>query len=124
MLLLLEKSLCANDSYNIMSHQIHNDIGSYNRRGEAILGISIAFAALEAVAVALRFLSRRRLGAKWRIDDWLILVALIPNYAMVIIFGFGKSNANATIPTWLRILFQRLAKARRECTKQSFPSSS
>lgn len=107
-----------------MSDQIDNDTGPSNRRGNAILGVSIAFGALEGVAVALRFLSRRKLGAKSRLDDWLILVALIPNYAMVVIFGFGKSSTHATIPIWLRILFQRLAKARRECTKQNFPSNS
>jgi len=85
-------------AYNIVSDQIHNETGPYNRRGDAILGVSIACGALETVAVALRFLSRRKLGANWRIDDWLILVALIPNYAMVIIFGFGKSITDAAIP--------------------------
>lgn len=81
-----------------MSDQIHNETGPYNQRGHAILGVCIACGVLETVAVALRFLARRKLGAKWRIDDWLILVALIPNYAMVIVFGFGKSNTDATIP--------------------------
>lgn len=72
----------------------HND----NDRGNALLSVSIAFGVLETIAVALRFLSRRKLGVKWQIDDWLIFVALIPNYAMIIIFGFGKSNTNGKRP--------------------------
>lgn len=75
-----------------MSNQRDND------RGNGLLSVSIAFGALETMAVALRFLSRRKLGVKWQMDDWLILVALIPNYAMIIIFGFGKSHIHGTRP--------------------------
>lgn len=73
-----------------MSDQLQDNTGPDNQRGHAILAVSITFGVLETVAVALQFLARRRLGAKWRIDDWLILGALIPNYGMIIVGGFSE----------------------------------
>ena len=59
-----------------------------NARGRAILCVCIACGVLETVAVALRFLARRRMKARLRIDDWLIFASLWPNYAMIITGGF------------------------------------
>lgn len=76
---------------DIISDQTHDMAGQFNQRGHAILGVSITFGALETAAIALRFLARRKLNTRWRIDDWLILVALVPNYAMIVIGGFCGS---------------------------------
>ena len=62
-----------------------------NSRGHVILSVCIACGVLETIAVALRFLARKRLGAGWRSDDWLIMAALIPNYVMIVLGGFRKS---------------------------------
>ena len=75
-----------------MLDQLHRDIGASNYRGQAVLDISIICGVLETVAVALRFLARRKIRAKWRSDDWLILIALVPNYGMIIDSGFGAST--------------------------------
>ena len=68
-----------------------------NPRGQVILIVCIACGVLETVAVALQFLARKRLGARWRSDDWLILAALIPNYVMIVLGGFCKSHLGSTV---------------------------
>ena len=72
-----------------MSTDDQRYVAGSNPRGQAILNISIALGVLETVAVALRFLARRRLGARLWTDDWLILVALFTNYGMIIDSAFG-----------------------------------
>lgn len=64
--------------------------GSQNTRGHAILMVTIACGALETIAVALRFVARRKLGAKYRSDDWLILLSLFANYGMIVVGGFRE----------------------------------
>ena len=78
-----------------MADAIQPNIEPYNHRGQAVLGVSIACGVLETAAVALRFLARRKLGAQWRMDDWLILIALVPNYVMIITGGLGGSKKDA-----------------------------
>ena len=75
-----------------MSRGIQVNVGHRNPRGQVVLDVSIACGVLVTAAVALRFLARRRLGTKIKIDDWLILIALIPNYGMIIDSGFGTPN--------------------------------
>lgn len=58
-----------------------------NNRGRAILTICIACGVVETVAVALRFVSRRRMKARLQIDDWFIFASLWPNYAMIALGG-------------------------------------
>lgn len=55
-----------------------------NERGRAILCVCIACGILETVAVALRFLARRKMKARFQIDDWLIFASLWPNYSMIV----------------------------------------
>ena len=88
-----------------MGDLIQESVGPQNHRGHTILGVSIAFGVIEIVAVALRFLARRRIGARWRIDDWLILAALVPNYAMIIIGGFRGLSPNAITRSRLKVSF-------------------
>lgn len=76
-----------------MADRIQDTTGPENQRGHAILSISIACGVLETIAVALRFLARRKVAAKYRFDDWLLLSSLIPNYAMIIDGGFRESNS-------------------------------
>ena len=75
-----------------MANLIEHDAGSQGDRGHAILGVSSACGVLEAIAVALRFVARRKIGASYRTDDWLILLSIIPNYGMIVAGGFCESN--------------------------------
>ena len=75
----------------MMSDLIESSTSPKNHRGQVILTVSIVCGLLETVAVFLRFLARRKLGAQWLIDDWLIGVALVPNYAMIVVGGFRQS---------------------------------
>ena len=70
-----------------MANRVQHTTGHQNEHGHAILSVSIACGILETVAVALRFVARRKLGARYRWDDWLILISLVPNWGMVIIGG-------------------------------------
>ncbi len=63
-----------------------------NRRGHAILSVCIACGVIETVAVALRFLARRRMKARLQIDDWFIFASLWPNYIMIVTGGFCESQ--------------------------------
>lgn len=63
-----------------------------NHRGHAILSVCIACGVIETVAVALRFLARRRMKARLQIDDWFIFASLWPNYIMIITGGFRESQ--------------------------------
>ena len=79
---------------------IHDATEPVNRRGHAILAICIVCGVVESVAVALRFLARRKLKARLQVDDWFIFASLWPNYAMIITGGFCKSSfANFARPS-------------------------
>ena len=80
-----------------MADRIQQTTGPQNRRGHAILTISIACGILETIAVALRFLARRKIASKYRMDDWLILSSLIPNYAMIVAGGFCELDDRMTV---------------------------
>ena len=70
-----------------------------NERGLAILCVCIVFGVLQTFAVALRFLARRQMKARWHIDDWLIFASLWPNYAMIVLGGFcthSPTNSSCT----------------------------
>lgn len=54
-----------------------------NVRGHAVLVATIAIGIIDFFAVVLRFLARKKIKAKLAVDDWLILVSLLPAYAMV-----------------------------------------
>ena len=75
----------------MMSDLIRSSNSPKDHRGQVILAVSIVCGLFETVAVFLRFLARRKLGAQWLIDDWLIVVALVPNYAMIVAGGFCQS---------------------------------
>lgn len=81
-----------------MDNSLEHTTGHQNNRGHAIESVSIAFGVLESIAVALRFLAREKVGARYGLDDWLILVSLIPNYGMIIAGGFSKLNS--LNPVW------------------------
>ncbi|KAI4218632.1 MAG: hypothetical protein L6R36_008843 [Xanthoria steineri] len=66
-----------------------------NRRGHAILIICIACGVIETIAVALRFLARRRIKARLQIDDWFIFASLWPNYIMIVTGGFLVGEGKA-----------------------------
>ena len=76
-----------------MADRIQQTIGPQNHRGHAILSISIVCGILETVAVALRFLARQKVVARYHSDDWLLLSSLIPNYAMIVAGGFREFNS-------------------------------
>ena len=80
-----------------MADRIQHPADSQNQRGHAILIISIACGVLETIAVALRFLARRKIAAKYRADDWLLLSSLIPNYAMIAAGGFREFHARIAV---------------------------
>ena len=67
-----------------------------NRRGHAILIICIACGIIETIAVALRFLARRRIKARLQIDDWFIFASLWPNYIMIVTGGFCEWQPHRT----------------------------
>lgn len=87
-----------------MTDSIQHTAGTQNDRGHAILTISIACGALETIAVALRFIARRKLGAGLRSDDWLILLSLAPNYAMIVAGGFCESDRFVVISMGLTLV--------------------
>ncbi|KAL8750182.1 MAG: hypothetical protein Q9199_007232 [Rusavskia elegans] len=70
-----------------------------NERGRAILYVCITCGVLETLAVALRFLARRKMKARLQIDDWLIFASLWPNYAMIVTGGFLVGEGKAGLPT-------------------------
>ena len=80
-----------------MADRIQPTTGPQNRRGHAILSISVACGILETIAVALRFLARRKIASQYRMDDWLILSSLIPNYAMIVAGGFCEFNGRSAV---------------------------
>lgn len=47
-----------------------------------MLAATIAMGIIDFFAVILRFLARKKIRAKLEADDWLILVSLLPAYAM------------------------------------------
>lgn len=53
-----------------------------NARGYGVLAATIAMGIIDFFAVILRFLARKKIKAKLEADDWLILVSLLPAYAM------------------------------------------
>lgn len=67
-----------------------SDSTPMNEPGRAILYVCITCGVLETLAVALRFLARRKMKARLQIDDWLIFASLWPNYAMIVTGGFCK----------------------------------
>ncbi|KAI4088080.1 MAG: hypothetical protein LQ344_006342 [Seirophora lacunosa] len=78
-----------------MDHKLHDAIQPANPRGIAILSICIACGIIETLAVALRFIARRKIKARLQIDDWLIFASLWPNYTMIVTGGFmfGRGKA-------------------------------
>ena len=75
-----------------------------NRRGYVTLCICIACGISKIVAVALRFVARRRMKARLRRNDWFIFASLWPNYAMITTGGFrnistGLSDVSRRYPT-------------------------
>ncbi|KAL8677884.1 MAG: hypothetical protein Q9186_005726 [Xanthomendoza sp. 1 TL-2023] len=85
-------------------HPIHHATTPPNRRGHAILSICIACGFVETVAVALRFLARRKMKARLQIDDWFIFASLWPNYAMIITGGFSFLTRHQMV-VFLQMLF-------------------
>ena len=81
----------------MMADRIQHPTGPQNHRGHAILTISIVCGVLETVAVALRFLARRKIASRYRADDWLLLSSLIPNYAMIVAGGFREFHARIAV---------------------------
>ncbi|KAL8992764.1 MAG: hypothetical protein Q9169_006858 [Polycauliona sp. 2 TL-2023] len=78
-----------------MDNQNPDTMQPVNHRGQAILSVCIACGVIETVAVALRFLARRRIKARLQIDDWFIFASLWPNYIMIVTGGFLVGEGGA-----------------------------
>ena len=70
-----------------MNDDIQYRTGPSKHRGHTILSVSVACGVLETIAVVLRFLARKKISARWRADDWIILLSLLLNYTMMIAGG-------------------------------------
>lgn len=62
-----------------------------NPRGELVLRVTVALGVIDTIAVILRIFSRRLSKASFALDDWLIVLSLIPTYSMLIAGGFCSS---------------------------------
>ena len=68
-----------------------------NPRGAEVIRVTIACGILEAAAVTLRFLARWKSNAKFGPDDWVMLITLIPAYAMLVAGWYSTSPPSAHI---------------------------
>ena len=64
---------------------------SKNPRGDSVIRAGIICGVFQTLSVCLRLLARRKVKARFAIDDWLIVATLIPSYAMLIVGSLSKS---------------------------------
>lgn len=82
-----------------------------NHDGVRTFALGLTFGILAGIAVALRFIARTLVKAKYGWDDWWILIALLICYAYLGVMFWGKSNPSALIDNVL-IITQVASKAR------------
>ena len=71
-----------------------------NPRGDEVIRVTVACGVLEATAVILRFVARWKTEAKYAADDWLILLTLLPSYAMLLAGWYSKPSICAVIQVY------------------------
>lgn len=82
-----------------------------NVRGHAVIIASIAIGLIDAFAIILRFIARKKTTAKLAADDWILLASLLPAYTMIIIasirlfilFFLFQNISIASLPTHSKI---------------------
>ena len=65
-----------------------SSIMTSNSRGIWVVSISVVLGIIDALAVMLRFVARRKCKSGLAMDDWLLAASLIPNFCMIVIAGF------------------------------------
>ena len=63
-----------------------------NPVGHSVVCTSLAFGVIDATAVALRLLTRRRSNAAFAADDALIVASLIPLFVMILLGHLSQIN--------------------------------
>lgn len=63
--------------YNIFERQLQSNDAVFENRGSFCLARSITMLVLATVCVALRFWCRKIRFAKYALDDWMLLAALV-----------------------------------------------
>ncbi|MCJ1463094.1 hypothetical protein MMC07_001699 [Pseudocyphellaria aurata] len=76
---------------------------SPNPRGNNVMYWTIVLGVIDTLAVALRFLARKRSGTKIATDDWMIMASLVPAY-WVTKEGAGKHERDLTLSEKILLL--------------------
>ena len=72
-----------------------------NPAGTRVYHVGIGLGVLTTIAVVLRLLARWRTKAKFDVDDYLVVISLIPFYIMTVLSYIGADLLEDLTPFWL-----------------------